>query len=175
MAVLLVLLFILVPIVEVYLIIQVGQVVGPWWTIALLIGISVLGSYLIKREGRRAWRALQSAMQSGRLPDRELLDGGLLLVGGTLLLTPGFVTDIVGLLFVLPFTRPAVRSVARRVIRRRVEAAVARGAAAGYGFPPGAPGAPGAPGGPGAPDGRGSRGGGQVIQGEVVDRDDKRT
>jgi UPF0716 protein FxsA len=153
MTVLLVLLFILVPIVEVYLIIQVGQVIGPWWTIALLIGISVLGSYLIKREGRRAWQALQSAMASGRLPDRELLDGGLLLVGGTLLLTPGFVTDIVGLLFVLPFTRPAVRSVARRLIRRRVEAAVARGAAS-YG-----------PGG-----GRAS----QVIQGEVIDGDDKR-
>lgn len=166
MTVLLVLLFILVPIVEVYLIIQVGQVVGPWWTIALLIGISVLGSYLIKREGRRAWRALQSAMASGRLPDRELLDGGLLLVGGTLLLTPGFLTDLVGLFFVLPFTRPVARSAARRLIRRRVEAAVARGAA-GYGFPGGPPGPPG-------PSGPRSRPGGQVIQGEVLDGDDKR-
>jgi UPF0716 protein FxsA len=160
-AVLLVLLFILVPIVEIYLIIQVGQVIGPWWTIGVLVGISVLGSYLIRREGRRAWQALQSAMSSGRLPDRELIDGGLLLVGGTLLLTPGFVTDVVGLFFVLPFTRPLARGVARRLIRRRVEAAVARGAA-GYGFPPG------------SPDGKGRTGGsGQVIQGEVVD-DDKR-
>lgn len=170
MTVLLVLLFILVPIVEVYLIIQVGQVVGPWWTIALLIGISVLGSYLIKREGRRAWRALQSAMASGRLPDRELLDGGLLLVGGTLLLTPGFLTDLVGLFFVLPFTRPVARSAARRLIRRRVQAAVARGAAAGYGFPGGPPG----PAGPSGPSGPRSGPGGQVIQGEVLDGDDKR-
>lgn len=165
MAVLLVLLFILVPIVEIYLIIQVGQVIGPWWTIAVLIGISLLGSYLIKREGRRAWQALQTAVSGGRLPDRELLDGGLVLVGGTLLLAPGFVTDVFGLFLVLPVTRPLARGVARRVIRRRVEAAVARGAA-GYGFP----------GAGGSPDGKGRSGGGgtgQVIQGEVLD-DDKR-
>jgi UPF0716 protein FxsA len=168
-AVLLVLLFILVPIVEIYLIIQVGQVIGPWWTIATLVGISVLGSYLIKREGRRAWQALQSAMSSGRLPDKELIDGGLLLVGGTLLLTPGFMTDILGLFFVLPFTRPLARGFARRMIQRRVEAAIARGAAAGYGgFPSGAGSAG------GTPNGQGRAGGsGQVIQGEVVD-DDKR-
>jgi UPF0716 protein FxsA len=118
-AVLLVLLFILVPIVEIYLIIQVGQVIGPWWTIAVLIGVSVLGSYLIKREGRRAWQALQSAMSSGRLPDRELIDGGLLLVGGTLLLTPGFMTDIFGLFFVLPFTRPLARRLLTRYVTRK--------------------------------------------------------
>lgn len=161
MAVLLVLLFILVPIVEIYLIIQVGQVIGPWWTIAVLVGISVLGSYLIKREGRRAWQALQSAVSGGRLPDRELIDGGLILVGGTLLLTPGFMTDLFGLFLVLPFTRPLARGVARRVIRRRVEAAVARGAA-GYGFPPG------------PQNGQRTGGSGRVIQGEVVDKDDKR-
>ncbi|GAB3431608.1 FxsA family protein [Flindersiella endophytica] len=164
MAVLLVLLFILVPIVEIYLIIQVGQVIGPWWTIAVLVGLSVFGSYLIKREGRRAWQALQAAVSGGRLPDRELLDGALVLVGGTLLLTPGFMTDVFGLFLVLPFTRPLARGVARRMIRRRVEAAVARGAT-GYGFPPGAG---------GTPNGNDRSGAtGQVIQGEVLD-DDKR-
>ena len=90
--------FVLVPLVEIYVIIQVGQAIGPWWTILLLIADSVLGSWLVKREGARAWRALRSALDEGRMPATELADGMLILVGGLLMVTPGFVLDIVGAL-----------------------------------------------------------------------------
>ncbi|MFF0267891.1 FxsA family protein [Kribbella sp. NPDC004536] len=109
----------LVPIVEIYVIIQVGHAIGGWPTIGLLILESALGAWLVKREGRRAWKALQSALQTGKLPGRELTDGGLVLIGGTLLLTPGFVTDIFGFFFILPFTRPLARRAVTRFINRR--------------------------------------------------------
>ncbi len=112
--------FIVVPIVEIYVIIQVGQVIGPWWTIALLIADSILGSWLIRREGGRAWRALRSALDSGRMPAKELADGALILVGGTLMLTPGFVTDAFGILLILPMTRPLFRRLLTGVVTRRL-------------------------------------------------------
>jgi UPF0716 protein FxsA len=108
--------FIVVPILEIYVIIQVGQVIGAWWTILLLIADSVFGSWLIRREGRRAWRALTTAIQSGRMPAAELADGALILVGGTLMLSPGFVTDAVGIVLILPFTRPVARRILTRVL-----------------------------------------------------------
>jgi UPF0716 protein FxsA len=117
---LLALLFVVVPMVEIYLLIQVGQVVGPWWTVALVIAAGVLGGYLLKREGGRAWSALRQALQAGRMPARELADGTLILVGGTLLLTPGFLSDVVGLLVILPLTRPLARRVLTRVVARRL-------------------------------------------------------
>ena len=112
--------FVGVPILEIYVIIQVGQVIGPWWTILLLIADSVFGSWLIAREGRRAWRALSTALSSGRMPASELADGALILVGGTLMLSPGFVTDAVGILLILPFTRPLARRLLTRVVARRL-------------------------------------------------------
>jgi UPF0716 protein FxsA len=112
--------FIVVPIVEIYVIIQVGQVIGPWWTILLLIADSILGSWLIKREGGRAWQALRSALDSGRMPAKELADGALLLIGGTLMLTPGFVTDGLGILLILPMTRPIFRRLLTGVVTRRL-------------------------------------------------------
>ncbi len=114
--------FVAVPLVEVYLIVQVGQVIGAWWTILLLIASGVVGSWLVRLEGARAWRALHSALQDGRMPARELADGVLILVGGTLMITPGFITDVVGILFILPFTRPLGRRVLARVISRRLGA-----------------------------------------------------
>jgi UPF0716 protein FxsA len=113
-------LFVVVPIVEIYLIVQLGQVVGPWWTILLLVGAGVLGSVLVKREGGRAWRALQEALAVGRMPAAELADGALIVVGGTLLLTPGFMSDVVGLFCILPVTRPLARRALTRVVRRRL-------------------------------------------------------
>lgn len=112
--------FIVVPLLEIYVLIQVGQVIGAWWTIALLIADSILGSWLIKREGGRAWRALHSALQRGSMPGRELADGALILVGGTLMLSPGFVTDLFGLLLILPFTRPIGRRVLAGIVTRRL-------------------------------------------------------
>lgn len=112
--------FIIVPLVEIYVIIQVGQAIGPWWTILLLIADSIFGSWLIAHEGRRAWRALNVALSSGQMPARELADGTLILVGGTLMLSPGFVTDAFGILLILPFTRPVARRMLTRVLSRRL-------------------------------------------------------
>ena len=112
--------FVVLPIVEIYLLIQLGQVVGPWWTILILIADGVLGSYLIKHEGSRAWRALRQALDEGRMPATELADGGLILVGGTLLLTPGFVSDVVGLFFILPVTRPLARRMLAGYVTRKL-------------------------------------------------------
>ena len=119
-------LFVVVPILEIYLIVQLGQAVGPWWTILLLIGAGVLGSVLVKREGGRAWRALQDALSSHRMPATELADGALILIGGTLLLTPGFMSDVVGLFLILPFTRPVARRALAAVVRRRLVVMTAR-------------------------------------------------
>lgn len=113
-------LFLTVPLLEIFVIIQVGRWIGAWWTIALLIAESALGAWLIKREGQRAWRALRASMGSGRMPGRELADAALILVGGTLLLTPGFVTDLVGFFLVLPPTRPVARRVLAWFVARRV-------------------------------------------------------
>lgn len=112
--------FVVVPLVEIYVIIQIGQVIGAWWTIALLVADSILGSWLVKREGARAWRALNVALGEGRMPARELADGMLILVGGILMLTPGFVLDIFGILCILPATRPLGRRVLSGVISRRL-------------------------------------------------------
>ncbi|HET9841216.1 MAG TPA: FxsA family protein, partial [Nocardioides sp.] len=112
--------FIVVPILEIYVIIQVGQVIGAWWTILLLIADSIFGSWLIKHEGRRAWQALTTTIQSGRMPAAELADGALILIGGTLMLSPGFVTDAFGIVLILPFTRPLARRLLTRVVARRL-------------------------------------------------------
>lgn len=120
-----VLLFVVVPLVEVFGLIQVGQVIGGWWTVLLLLATGVLGGYLVRREGAKAWRALTAALAAHRMPARELADGALVLVGGTLLLTPGFLTDAVGAFCLLPFTRPLARRVLTRVVSRRLAGAVA--------------------------------------------------
>src|SRR3954469_16293009 len=115
------LLFVVVPLVELFLLIQLGQVVGPWWTILILLADAALGTWLVKREGGRTWRALQDPLAAGRMPARELADGALVLVGGTLLITPGFLSDIAGLFCILPFTRPMARRLLARVITRRLQ------------------------------------------------------
>jgi UPF0716 protein FxsA len=121
MPLLLVLLFIVVPIVELFVIIQVGEAIGVLPTIALLIADSVLGSMLMRSQGRAAWRRFNGALAEGRIPHREVLDGALVIFGGALLLTPGFVTDILGLVLLLPPTRALVRGVvARRLLPRVV-------------------------------------------------------
>jgi UPF0716 protein FxsA len=118
--------FILVPLIEIYVLIQVGQVIGPWWTILLLVLDSILGTWLIKREGGRAWRALRDALDSGRMPGTELADGALILIGGTLMLAPGFVTDAFGILLILPPTRPVFRRLLTTLVARRVVLNVTR-------------------------------------------------
>jgi UPF0716 protein FxsA len=117
----LVLLFIVVPIAELFVIIQVGEAIGVWWTIALLIADSILGSMLMRSQGRAVWRRFNEAMQAGRAPAREVLDGVLVIFGGALLLTPGFISDVLGLLLLLPPTRAVVRTLlVRRFAHRTV-------------------------------------------------------
>jgi UPF0716 protein FxsA len=136
---LLVLAFVVMPLVEIYVLIQVGQVIGVWWTILLLIADSILGGWLIRHEGGRAWRALTTAINSGQMPAKELADGALILIGGTLMLSPGFVTDALGILLILPITRPVARRALTRVVSRRLIAAggvdVRRGPRPGPGGP----------------------------------------
>jgi UPF0716 protein FxsA len=114
MPLLLVILFIVIPIAELYVIIQVGQLIGIVPTLILLLADAVLGSMLLKHEGRSAWRRFNEALAARRFPGKEVADGVLIVIGGTLLLTPGFLTDIFGLLLLLPPTR----AIARRVLKR---------------------------------------------------------
>lgn len=153
------LLFLVIPLLELWVLIQVGQVIGVGWTILLLIADSLLGGWLIKREGGRAFKALSVALQQGRLPSREIADGILVLAGGILMLSPGFVLDVVGLVLVLPLTRPLARRLLTRVVEARLlQATVANGF--------GRAGSSGS-----GPDAKHPRppANGQVIEGEVVD------
>jgi len=126
----LVLLFIVVPIVELYVIIQVGQAIGAPLTIALLVLDSILGSMLMRSQGRAAWQRFQLALAEGRPPAREVLDGALVIFGGAFLLTPGFVTDILGAVLLLPPTRALVRrAVVARFLPLRVMSVAGRFAA----------------------------------------------
>jgi UPF0716 protein FxsA len=127
---LLVLLFIVVPIVELYVIIQIGAWIGVWPTLALLVADALLGSLLLRHQGRGAWRRFNLALAERRFPGREVADGLLIAVGGTLLLTPGFVTDIVGLIFLVPPTRAIVRRLLRGYVGRRFVIVGAPGPAA---------------------------------------------
>ncbi len=116
---LLVALFIVVPIVELYAIIQIGSLIGVWPTVALLLLDALLGSLLLRHQGRGAWQRFNQALAERRFPGREVADGLLIAIGGTLLLTPGFVTDIVGLIFLIPPTRAIVRRLMRGFVNRR--------------------------------------------------------
>jgi UPF0716 protein FxsA len=134
----LVILFVIVPIAELALIIQVGDAIGVWWTIALLVADSILGSALMRSQGRIAWRRFNEATASGRVPAREVLDGVLVIFGGALLLTPGFLSDVLGLLLLLPPTRAVARRLLVRRFARRMVASVTGAAARRGPVPPGA-------------------------------------
>lgn len=148
MPALLVVALLVVPLVEIYLLVQVGQVIGALPTIALLVAMSLLGAWLLRREGARTWRAFRTALSSGRVPAKEVADGALVIVGGALLLTPGFATDAVGLALVLPVTRAVFRRLLTGAVARRLGVPGVRGPAARTRRHP------------------------DVVEGEVVDRPD---
>jgi UPF0716 protein FxsA len=129
----LVLLFIVVPILELYVIIQVGGAIGVLPTLAILLADALLGSLLLRQQGRSAWRRFNAAIAEGRFPGREVADGVMIAVGGTLLLTPGFITDVFGLLLLIPPTRALFRRATFRFLRRR--AVVVGGTGRGRGGP----------------------------------------
>ncbi len=116
---LLAILFIVVPIVELWLIIQIGGLIGVVPTLVLLLADAVLGSLLLRHQGRGAWRRFNQAIGEGRFPAREVADGLMIAVGGTLLLTPGFITDVFGLLLLIPPTRAIARRTLRGIFMRR--------------------------------------------------------
>src|ERR1700749_3627873 len=111
MGLLLVLLFIVVPIAELFVIIQVGEWIRVWPTLLL---DAIRGSWLLKHEGRAAWRRFNQALAERRMPGKEVADGFLVVLGGALLIAPGFLTDILGVLMLIPVTRAVFRRVLRR-------------------------------------------------------------
>jgi UPF0716 protein FxsA len=115
----LVLLFLLVPLAELYVIIQVGQAFGALNTIALLILISAAGAWLVKREGMSVWRRFQRQIESGAVPGKEIADGVMILFAGALLMSPGFLTDVLAIALLLPPVRAVVRGVVMRQAARR--------------------------------------------------------
>ena len=126
---LLVALFIVVPLAELYLIFQVGDLIGWWQTILLLALDSVLGSMLLRSQSRAVWQRFNETMAAGKVPHRELQHGIAVIFGGALLLTPGFLSDIVGVLLLVPPTRAAVLRLLMRRLSKRADVRVATGAA----------------------------------------------
>jgi UPF0716 protein FxsA len=116
----LVVIFIVVPIAELYVIIKVGEAIGLVPTLILLLADALLGSMLLRYQGRAAWIRFNRALAEGRLPHKEVFDGVLIIFGGALLITPGFLTDILGLILLIPPTRALVRAVSARFVRRRL-------------------------------------------------------
>ena len=114
------LLFLVVPFAELFVLIKIGHVIGALPTVALLAVVSVVGAWLVKREGMSVLRRAQEQIRVGRVPGTELVDGVLILFAGALLLTPGFLTDIVGTALLIPPVRLALRSLARRRIAKRL-------------------------------------------------------
>jgi UPF0716 protein FxsA len=115
---LLFILLIAVPIAELYVIVQIADGIGFLPTLALLIGISVAGAWLLKREGLATWARLQQTLSQGQMPTNEVSDGALIMFGGALLLTPGFLTDVVGLILLIPPTRGLVKGASRKMFAR---------------------------------------------------------
>ena len=120
MPLLLLLLFIVVPLIELYVLIQVGQAIGIVPTLVILLADAVLGTWLFRSQGRKTWQAFRQALVERRLPAAEVADGALVIVGGAFLLTPGFVTDVIGLLCLLPPTRAFLRRTLTGFAARRL-------------------------------------------------------
>lgn len=112
--------FIVIPIVELWGILQAGDLIGGWTTFFVLILMGLAGSYLAMAEGRKVWAEAQRQMQAGQIPGRTMLDGLCILAGGLLLLMPGFFSDIIGITLLLPFTRPLYRQLMLGWIEKRM-------------------------------------------------------
>ncbi len=114
------LLFTVVPAIELYLIIKVGQSIGAANTIFLIIGTGILGAYYARQQGFRVVSNIQFKVQQGQVPGDDLVNGAMLLVGGALLITPGFVTDFLGFSLIFPPTREAVKIAVKRHLENKI-------------------------------------------------------
>ncbi len=120
---LLVLAFVVVPVVEIWLLVLIGGQIGFWPTVGVSLATALVGGYLAKREGRRVLGRWRDAMTSGRVPDEGLLGGALVLAGGVLLVLPGVLTDVLGLALLFPPTRRLVGDRVRARLERRLSTA----------------------------------------------------
>ena len=112
--------FLIVPVVELWGILQMGEWIGGWNTFFIILAMSALGAYFARSEGRKVWQDAQKQLQSGQLPGRALIDGIIVLVGGMLLLTPGFFSDLLGIILLLPITRPFFRHMVLQWLEKRM-------------------------------------------------------
>ncbi len=111
------LIFLIVPVVEIYILIQVGQVIGALWTVFFVVLTAVIGVQLLKSQGISTLSRAQHKMQTGQMPAQELMEGFALVIAGAFLLTPGFFTDTVGFLLLFPVTRTfIIRSLSARLM-----------------------------------------------------------
>jgi UPF0716 protein FxsA len=117
-------LFIVLPLAELYVILKVGDAIGAVPTILLLAADSVLGAVLLRAQGRSVWQRFNNTLAEGRMPHREVIDGVLVIFGGAFLITPGFITDVIGLVLLVPPTRALIRSQVVRRLGRRVTVGV---------------------------------------------------
>ena len=118
---LLFMLMIIVPTIELYLLMEIGQKIGTLNTVALIILTGTAGSTLMKMEGWRAWQNMKKELSEGRLPGKRIMDGFLILVGGIFLITPGVLTDILGLLLIFPLTRIFFREILIKILKNKVK------------------------------------------------------
>lgn len=116
---LLLVIFIGMPIAEIYVIVQSSHAIGFLNTLALLIVISAVGAWLVKHQGLRVWRRFNEQVQRGAVPSKEIADGVMLLIAGALMLAPGFITDVIALSLMLPPVRAVVRTLVERRSRRQ--------------------------------------------------------
>lgn len=116
----LLLLFIAVPLLDLWLLLQIGRALGPWSTVALLLATGMAGAWLAKAEGFRVIHAWQRALAEGRVPEEGILSGALVLAGGLLLVAPGVITDVLGVVLLAPPTRRLVAAGLRRWLRRQI-------------------------------------------------------
>ncbi len=160
--------FVVVPLLELLVIAQVSGQIGLVPTLLALLLVSVVGAWLVKREGARAWRHFRERLAAGGAPTEEVVDGALVLVGGTLLLTPGFLTDLLGFSLVFPPSRALWNGVVRRRARGSFMTLVVGRAGS---FPGGGASSGGASGGSGraGPAGRGAGGSARADGARVVD------
>jgi len=117
----LVILFTIIPIAELYLLIKIGRMIGAFNTVLIILFTAVLGAYLAKTQGFVVIRKINQALNEGRIPAQELLDGLFVLLGGFTLLTPGFLTDFIGLSMLFPLTRILYIKLAVRIIQNKID------------------------------------------------------
>lgn len=109
--------FLIIPFVEIYLLLQIGGIVGVFPTIALVVLTAIIGAGLLRQQGLATWQRFQDNLAKGTLPAYEMVEGPILLVGGALLLTPGFFTDIIGFACLIP---PMRKKIAQYIIEKRL-------------------------------------------------------